>query len=158
MAKMRNHINPRPNHILFVWFNPCISNIFNQQRWMSLFEESPVSREFRDSRRSQNQTSVFYKPLKLLLHPLIIIIKPHSKVLFGMTKNILINMPAAENSVDCAARLIIKDMINYIGQSLLSIGDPNMRKRNIFGFQKRSNMRDNPAIKKISNCSNYYIE
>ena|SRR6266516_1884621 len=101
---------------------------------MSLFEGSPVSREFQDSRRSQNQTPVFHKPLKLLLHPLIIIIKPHSEVLFGMIKNILINMPAAENLVDCAARLIIKDMINCIGQSLLSIGDPNTRKRNIFDF------------------------
>ena len=101
---------------------------------MSLFKRSSVSCEFRNSRRSQNQMPVFHKSLKLLFHLLIIIIKFHSKVLFGMAKNILIDVPAAENLIDCIVRLITKDLINCIDQSLLSISNSNMRKRNIFGF------------------------
>jgi hypothetical protein len=81
---------------------------------MSLFKRSPVSCEFRDSRRSQNQMSVFHKSVKLLFHFLIIIIKSHLKVLFDMAKNILIDVPAAENLIDCITRLITKDLINCI--------------------------------------------
>ena len=60
---------------------------------------------------------IFHKSLKLLFYLLIIIIKSHPKVLFDMTKNILINISAVENSIDYIMRLIIKDLINRVGQS-----------------------------------------
>jgi hypothetical protein len=56
---------------------------------------------------------VLHEAVKLLFRTFIIIIKSYPEVLFSMTKDILINMPAAEKSVD----LISKDIINRIGKS-----------------------------------------
>jgi hypothetical protein len=79
-------------------------------------------------------------------------------VLFGMSKNILIDVPATKKSIDLFKRLICKDIINYICESKFLISNNDTRKRDIFGFQKLSNIGDHPSVEKISKCTEDFID
>ena len=143
---MRNCINSCSNYMLFVWFDSCISNIFDQQKWMSLLKRDSISSKLWNCRRFNNQFSVTHELLALLFKILVIIINIYLKVLFSMIKNILINMSAAEKLM----YLVIKDLVNCIDESKFSISNKDRKNWDIFDFKKWLNILNNSFVKKIS--------
>ena len=78
------------------------------------------------------------------------LLSPIRKVLFSMTKDILIDVPAAKKSIDSVERLICKGMINCICKSKLPISNNNTRERDIFGFKNFSNMSYYPSVERLA--------
>ena len=75
-----------------------------------------------------------------------------------MIKNILIDMPAAKKLIDLFKKLICKDVVNCICESKFLISNNDMRKRNIFDFQKFLNINDHSFVEKISKCTEDFVD